>query len=137
MGFKPDESCKTVGVTSWKCARSRKVDTNVIIKQSIGSEVVVWKYAIANAGIHWEKPVFNMVEGPTTISQKNGGPLRSSGGGRNNRFRRQFFNIIVQQLVDVLEAAVATRSPDLCWIAFKLALTYISFRWCLDQRPAS
>lgn len=82
--LKPDKPWETFGVTPWYVGR-RKGGGYECYYQALrwkpdGGSVNCMAYAISEDGIHWVKPVLNLVEGPTEIHKEQGFPLGISGG---------------------------------------------------------
>lgn len=85
--LKPDKPWETFGVTPWYVG-PRKGGGYECYYQALywrpgGGSVNRMAYAISDDGIHWMKPVLNMVEGPTEIVQRERYPLGISGGAMN------------------------------------------------------
>ncbi len=87
--LKPDKPWETYGVTPWYVG-PRKGGGYECYYQAIywrpgGASKNQVAYAISDDGIHWEKPVLNMVDGPTEFLQRKGYPLGISGGTMNKK----------------------------------------------------
>ena len=95
----PDKPWETFGVTPWYIGR-RKSGGYECYYQALwhapGMRVVSRiAYAISDDGIHWEKPVLNLVEGPTQVGNQRRLPRGVSlGGGPANDIYEKTNNIL-------------------------------------------
>ena len=85
--LRPEKPWETFGVTPWYVG-PRKGGGYECYYQALywmpgGRVVNQIAYAISDDAIHWEKPVLNMMEGPTETISSQGFPLGISAGKRN------------------------------------------------------